>query len=150
MVFINELEQERKQYEYQKKKYYESFRDFKGFKDSKIQRSKFYTEHLKGKIDIDLTNDIYYLSLLGLMNDYIKNGNFSLAESIYILVNIIDPELKMLDTYVNCCKRKEIETEIRKEFGFFDKNLIVLENVYAKRYKKETSYELEKNLKLTI
>ena len=147
MIDFSNIEKERRYFINQKNKYYEGLREFNGFKGASKSRGNFYVEHFKKQVEMT-ENDTYYLKFLCLLNEYIQNGNFSVAESIYILVNFIDPELKMLEIYETFCKKDEISSLIKEEFGFYDKNVINLERVYAKRYKKADDYVFEKNLKI--
>lgn len=138
---------ERRYYLKQREKYFESFRYFKKFDKVSKSRCDFYIERFKSEIK-KTNNDKYYLLLLDTLNDYVKNNNFSFDESIYILVNFIDPELDMVKIYEFCCNKNELEKEIREEFGFYDHALIKVEKIYISKYKKKDDYIFEKNLEL--
>lgn len=139
--------EERKFYIGQKEKYLRNLRNFKGFNEVDIDKCNSYVEKFNEEIE-KTDDDSYYLFLLTRLNYYISKRNFSLAESIYILVNYIDPELDIIKIYETYCKKNEIVDEIEKEFGFYDQIIVKIEKVYISKYKNSDDYLFEKNLEL--
>lgn len=140
-------EEEKKYYLRQKEKYFIDLKKFNGFIKVNKSRCDFYVERLKNEIK-KTNDDNYYLKLIENLNEYIYSGNFSLAESVYILVNFIDPELDMIKIYETYCNKDEIIKEIKNEFGFYDHVIIKMEKIYMAKYKDMDDYIFEKNLEL--
>lgn len=58
----------------------------------------------------------------------------SVKEQLIMFILLIDKDLKMLDIYENESNFERIEEEIKKEFGFYHKDLIRIEKRYYERF----------------
>ena len=64
-------------------------------------------------------------------------GLESIKEKAIFLVETIDPNLDMLDTYYNNNKKEELEEEAKEKVGFYNDEFLRLEKMYAKVYNPE-------------
>ncbi len=106
-----------------------------------------YIEELKKRY-INDNNGTYYYRLLKELTDNIIKKNYSIDEILYILVNSIDPELKIYRIYESNCKIDQIKKEVLSEFSFYDEDLPKLEKLYINKYCDSDKFDFTKKLEL--
>lgn len=84
----------------------------------------------------------YYIILNKLDKDILNYKKYTPYEAIALLIETIDPTLKLTKIFLSSKTDFEIESKSTKEFGFYDSNLIDYELAYAKRFNKSTPNSL--------
>lgn len=84
----------------------------------------------------------YYIILNKLDNAILGQKKYVPYEAIALLIETIDPTLKLTKIFLSSKTDFEIESKSTKEFGFYDSNLIDYELAYAKRFNKSTPNSL--------
>lgn len=84
----------------------------------------------------------YYIILNKLDNAILGQKKYVPYEAIALLIETIDPSLKMIKIFMSSKTDFEMECKSTKEFGFYDSNLIDYELAYAKRFNKSTPNSL--------
>lgn len=74
------------------------------------------------------------------------NNNLSSEVKLSILLLTVDPEFKIYEIYEDNCNIKDMKNAMIENFGFFEENLIKLENIYLKRFPNSTDYSFTKKL----
>lgn len=88
----------------------------------------------------------YYIILNKLDKDILNYKKYTPYEAIALLIETIDPTLKLTKIFLSGKTDFEIESKSTKELGFYDQKLIDYELAYAKRFNKSNSYALIKKL----
>ena len=78
----------------------------------------------------------YYIILNKLDKDILNYKKYTPYEAIALLIETIDPTLKLTKIFLSSKTDFEIESKSTKELGFYDQKLIDYELAYAKRFNK--------------
>lgn len=124
------------------------FKDFDVLSEEKKNQLKLEAESLKDKLFIE--NDkfcpMYYKVKEKLNNDVTLENKYTIEEAIALLIETVDPSLKLLKISRKYNTNLEIETISTKILGFYDLQLIDFEREYARKFKKSNSSILMKKL----
>lgn len=88
----------------------------------------------------------YYIILNKLDKDILNYKKYTPYEAIALLIETIDPTLKLTKIFLSSKTDFEIESKSTKELGFYDTELIDFEREFAKRFNKSNSSALIKKL----
>ena len=77
-----------------------------------------------------------YYKVLNCLNNDIQNHTYAPYEAVTLLIETIDPSLKLTKIFLSSKTDFEIESKSTKELGFYDQKLIDYELAYAKRFNK--------------
>lgn len=77
-----------------------------------------------------------YYKVLNCLNNDIQNHTYAPYEAITLLIETIDPSLKLIKIFLSCKTDFEMDSKSTKELGFYDPKLIDYELAYAKRFNK--------------
>jgi len=89
---------------------------------------------------------MYYKVMEKLNNDVTLENKYTIEEAIALLIETVDPSLKLLKISRKYNTNLEIETISTKILGFYDLRLIDFEREYARKFKKLNSSILIKKL----
>lgn len=124
------------------------FKDFDVLSEEKKNQLKLEAESLKDKLYIE--NDKFcpmcYKVMEKLNNDVTLENKYTIEEAIALLIETVDPSLKLLKISRKYNTNLEIETISTKILGFYDLRLIDFEREYARKFKKSNSSILMKKL----
>ena len=133
-----------------KNQFYYLTRSFNGFDELTVERrdelkeeAKEFQERYCEKNDVLCPN--YYIILNKLDKDMLNN-NYTSYEAIALLIETIDPTLKLLKISRRCKAERQLEVLSNQIFGFYDYNLINYEIEYAKMFYKTNIDILKKKL----
>ena len=76
------------------------------------------------------------VSFIWLKQDILNYKKYTPYEAIALLIETIDPTLKLTKIFLSGKTDFEIESKSTKELGFYDQKLIDYELAYAKRFNK--------------
>ena len=105
-------------------------------------------KELRERFNRDNFNNEYYNKLLY----FVYKTNYSLLyklsreKKLALIIETIDPNMDMYRIYEDNCNVKYIEEDIRKEFGFYDKDLIRAEKLYIERFYDNSEFSFTKKL----
>lgn len=77
-----------------------------------------------------------YYKVLNCLNNDICNYTYAPYEAIALLIETIDPSLKLTKIFLSSKTDFEMESKSTNELGFYDPKLIDYELAYAKRFNK--------------
>ncbi len=77
-----------------------------------------------------------YYKVLNCLNNDIQNHTYAPYEAINLLIETIDPSLKLIKIFLSSKTDFEMDSKSTKELGFYDPKLIDYELAYAKRFNK--------------
>ena len=97
---------------------------------------------------IELIKEKYYVNTLRHLSNRIRKDGMLDKESIYILINSIDPNLEMYQIYERNSILKEVKSEVISSFGFYVDNLLKYEKIYIDYYKNKDEYDFTKKMML--
>ncbi len=121
-----------------------NFDGFNNFTDEDRKKAK----EIASKININesaLENQKYYYMIFALTT--IENKKkYNVQEILSILIEAIDPNLRLLKISMTSNTDFEIEKKANRLFGFYDPNLIDFEREYARRFYKKNRNEKAKKL----
>lgn len=130
-----------------KNQFYCLTRSFDGFNELTIERrDELKKEALILQEKYLKENDAlcpnYYRILSKLDKDILNYKKYTSYEAIVLLIETIDPSLKLIKIFLSSKTDFEIESKSTKELGFYDSKLIDYELAYAKRFNKATPKSL--------
>ena len=145
-----------------KKKFYQNdvhFKKFEDLTDERITELQKEVERYKGVIAKEKSGADKYNHILAAM---IYSKGFTFDEKVYILINVMDPELTIYHMYRNSNimpvslikeedndfvkrnlaeeRNKQLDAyraKVRDQIGFFENKLVTYEQAYFKKYKVE-------------
>ena len=100
------------------------------------------------KIGLAYYNIIQCITFYDETNKHHNHKKYTPEETLSLLIETVDPNLRMLKIFMTSNTDFEIEKKANKLFGFYDPNLIDFEREYAKRFFKANRKEQIKKLKL--
>lgn len=77
-----------------------------------------------------------YYKVLNCLNNDIQNHTYAPYEAVTLLIETIDPSLKLIKIFLLSKTDFEMDSKSTKELGFYDPKLIDYELAYAKRFNK--------------
>ena len=124
------------------------FIDFNLLSEEKKNQLKLEAESLKDKFcdKDDKFCPMYYKVMEKLNIDVTFENKYTIEEAIALLIETVDPSLKLLKISRKYNTNLEIETISTKILGFYDLRLIDFEREYARKFKKSNSSILMKKL----
>lgn len=95
------------------------------------------TSDTKGKSlrQIEMQKKNKLLIAYSYLNSIYTRNKLNSTQNIVLIVNHIDPELKMLQIFYECSKEDDIRRAIKEEFGFYNKDFIKIEKIYNEYFK---------------
>ena len=127
--------------------FYSLCRNVTDFSEINEEKLNDYIELIKEKYKKD-EKGMYYVNTLRHLSNRIKKDGILDKESIYILINSIDPNLEMYQIYERNSILKEVKSEVISSFGFYDDNLLKYEKIYIDYYKNKDEYDFTKKMML--
>lgn len=111
--------------------------NFYKLSDEQREKTKELAEFLSSKYSKEHCDDNYFYNFLYTMfsiKDSDKKGALTADEKLTLLIETIDPELKMYHYYVDSKSIDEAKEKITDTFGFYDERLCYVEKYYKQRF----------------
>ena len=124
------------------------FTTFDSLNENRINELKQEAEKLRKKLcnENDKFCPLYYKVINQISHDNQFEKKYTVEEIIALLIETIDPSLKLLKISRKFNTNLEIETMSTKNLGFYDVKIVEFEREYARKFKKSNSKMLMKKL----
>lgn len=129
-----------------KSRFYYLTSSFDGFNELTAERKEEFAEALLLQKKCCEENNALcpnYYKVLNCLNNDIQNHTYAPYEAITLLIETIDPSLKLIKIFLSSKTDFEMESKSTNELGFYDPKLIDYELAYAKKFNKSDSKKLQ-------